>query len=38
MNFDAASIEYAFARLIWNPIGSRGPLHDADMFYAGNPL
>jgi hypothetical protein len=37
MSFDAVSIEYAFARLVGNPIGGRGTSHDADVFRSGKP-
>jgi len=36
MNFDAVSIEHAFAKLIGNSSGARGTSHDADVFRAGN--
>ena len=37
MDFDAVSIEYAFAKLVGDPIGARGTAHDADVFRVGNP-
>ena len=36
MEFDAVSIEYAFARLLGDDIGARGTCHDADFFRSGN--
>ena len=35
--FDAADIEYAFARVVGNEIGERGTEHDADYFRSGKP-
>ncbi len=35
MEFDAVSIEYAFARLLGSEIGARGTDHDADVFRGG---
>jgi len=35
--FDAANIEYAFARIVGSEIGERGTEHDADYFRSGKP-